>query len=280
MHDPIETMETLRVEFDNGIAWVTLHRPEKRNAMNPVMNAEMLKLLDALEVDERCRVMVLSGAGDTFSAGMDIKEYFRESDDMPVLMRHRIFRDAADWQWRRLRAYPKPTIAMVNGGCFGGAFTPLIACDVAIAAEEARFGLSEINWGIIPAGNVAKALQTVMQPRAALYYIMTGETFDGRQAAVMGVVTEAVPKARLRDRTQEIANTLTDKNPTILWQAKIAWRNLAAMDWEVADDYLRAKQEQGQFRDANKSRAEGMSDFLDHKLFRPGYGADPGGKRG
>jgi feruloyl-CoA hydratase/lyase len=272
------TFATLHVEFADGIAWVRLNRPEKRNAMNPAMNAEMLALLDSLEVDERCRVMVLTGAGEVFSAGMDIKEYFRETDDLPVVARHRIFRTAADWQWRRLRALPKPTIAMVNGGCFGGAFTPVIACDIAIAAEEARFGLSEINWGIIPAGNVAKALQTVMPDRAALYHIMTGETFDGRQAAAFGVVTEAVPLAQLRERVRRVALTLMEKDPTILWQAKIAWRNLCAMDWETADDYLRAKQEQGQFRDGGRSRSKGMHGFIERRSFRPGLGSDPDGK--
>ena len=72
---------------------------------------------------------------------------------------------------------------MVNGWCFGGAFTPLVSCDLAIAAEEATFGLSEINWGIIPAGVVTKAVSQVMSQRDCLYYIMTGETFDGRKAA-------------------------------------------------------------------------------------------------
>ena len=90
---------------------------------------------------------------------------------------------------------------MVNGWCFGGAFTPLVSCDLAIAAEEATFGLSEINWGIIPAGVVSKAVAQVMSQRDALYYIMTGETFDGRKAAAMGLVNEAVPKAKLRQRT-------------------------------------------------------------------------------
>jgi trans-feruloyl-CoA hydratase/vanillin synthase len=70
---------------------------------------------------------------------------------------------------------------MVNGWCFGGAFTPMICCDLAIAAEEAVFGLSEINWGIIPGGVVPKALQTLVNDRQALYYIMTGDQFDGRQ---------------------------------------------------------------------------------------------------
>ncbi len=77
--------------------------------------------------------------------------------------------------------FEKPTIAMVNGWCFGGAFTPLVSCDLAIAAEEATFGLSEINWGILPGGNVTRAVAEVMSHRDALYYIMTGLPFDGAE---------------------------------------------------------------------------------------------------
>ena len=81
-------------------------------------------------------------------------------------MQRRVRRDSAEWQWRLLRTYAKPTIAMVNGWCFGGAFTPFVGCDLAIAADEATFGLSEVNWGIPPGGVVSRALaETVGSPR-------------------------------------------------------------------------------------------------------------------
>src|SRR5512142_3300113 len=106
--------QTVRVELADGIAWVELNRPEKRNAMSPRLNAEMIELLQELEADERCGVLVLTGAGDSFSAGMDLKEYFREVDGQPEAVQMRVRRDAALWQWRMLRAYSKPTVAMVN----------------------------------------------------------------------------------------------------------------------------------------------------------------------
>ncbi len=187
--------EVVRIEFDKGVAWVTLNRPEKRNAMNPALNARMLEVLDELEADDRCGVLILTGEGEAFSAGMDLKEYFREMEGKPRIVTQKARRAAYEWQWRRLRYFEKPTIAMVNGWCFGGAFTPLVSCDLAIAAEEAQFGLSEINWGIIPAGNVTRAVAETMRHRDALYYIMTGLTFDGRKAAEMGLVNEAVPRA-------------------------------------------------------------------------------------
>jgi len=260
------------VEFDEGIAWVTMNRPEKRNAMSPALNDEMLKTLDALETDERCGVVVLTGAGDSFTAGMDLKEFFRQTDKTPHVVKFRAYRAAGDWQWRKLLQYYKPTIAMVNGWCFGGAFTPLIACDLAIAADEATFGISEINWGILPGGNVSKFLGQVMPQRKALHYIMTGETFNGRQAAELGVVGESVPRARLRSRTREVAQTLLKKNPTVLRQAKIAFKYVQDMGLEQANDYLTAKNEQSMLIDPERGRDQGLKQFLDDKTYRPGLG--------
>src|SRR6185369_10675421 len=265
------------VEFDEGIAWVTLNRPEKRNAMNPELNREMWRVLDALELDERCGVVVLTGAGDAFTAGMDLKEYFRDNDALPPIANARIKRQATDWMWRKLMYYAKPTIAMVNGWCFGGGFTPLVACDLAIAAEDAQFGLSEINWGIIPAGNVTRAVAAVMNQRDALYYIMTGETFDGRRAAQMGLVNEAVPKAQLKKRTRALARTLLGKNPVVLNAAKLAFKFCRDMPWELSDEYLMAKQGQTIAADPERGRQKGLKQFLVDKAIRPGL---EGYKRG
>jgi trans-feruloyl-CoA hydratase/vanillin synthase len=258
------------VEFEDGIAWVSLNRPDKRNAMNPPLTQEMLDTIDALETDERCGVLVLTGAGDAFSAGMDLKEYFRANQDKSAIEWARIKRVNANWQWRRLMYYPKPTIAMVNGWCFGGAFTPLVACDLAVAAEEATFGLSEINWGIIPGGVVTRAIAEKMNQADALYYIMTGETFDGKKAAQSGLVNLAVPLADLRARTRALAQTLLKKNPTALRAAKLAYRHVKHMDWEMADDYLAAKSVEANATDPERGRQQGMSQFLDDKTYRPG----------
>ena len=124
------------VEFEDGIAWVSLNRPDKRNAMNPALTTRCSKYSRRSRSTNAAGVLVLTGAGESFSAGMDLKEYFRatEAADARAV---RMYRVNAMWQWRLLAPYPKPTIAMVNGWCFGGAFTPLISCDLAIAAEEA-----------------------------------------------------------------------------------------------------------------------------------------------
>jgi trans-feruloyl-CoA hydratase/vanillin synthase len=270
---PVPGGKDVLVEFEDGIAWVSLNRPEKRNAMSADLAFEMLSVLEALEVDERAGVLVLTGTGEAFSAGMDLKDYFRATDGMPVLDRLKIYRTNALWQWRLLAPYPKPTIAMVNGWCFGGAFTPLISCDLAIAAEDATFGLSEINWGIIPAGIVTKAVEQVMNQRDCLYYIMTGETFDGKRAKEMGLVNDAVPKEQLRERTRKLARTLLEKNPVVLRAAKQAYKHVRHMNWEQAADYLASKMDQVSVQDRSGGREAGMKQFLDDKTYKPGLGA-------
>jgi len=187
--------DTVAIEYEGGIAWVILNRPEKRNAMSPTLNQRMIEVLEEVEMNDDVRVVVLTGAGDAFSAGMDLKEYFRETEAKGRAATLKARREAYEWQWRRLMFLTKPTIAMVNGWCFGGAFTPMVACDLSIAADEAVFGLSEINWGIIPAGNVTKAIAAKMSQADCLYYILTGETFDGKKAAQMRLVNESVPLA-------------------------------------------------------------------------------------
>jgi len=258
------------VDFEDDIAWVTLNRPEKRNAMSPKLNEEMRATIEALATDARCKVLILSGAGDAFTAGMDLKEYFRETDGKGDNVILNVRRTAEEWQWRRLRDYPKSTIAMVNGWCFGGAFTPVVACDLATAADEATFGLSEVNWGIIPAGNVTKATAETIGYRNALYYAMTGETFDGKQAAAMGLVNSSVPRKKLKAHTRKIAHTLLEKNQTVLRGIKIAMKRVKYMEWDVSADYLYAKMGEALYFGASENRQNAMKAFLDDKKFKPG----------
>ncbi|VVE09490.1 p-hydroxycinnamoyl CoA hydratase/lyase [Pandoraea eparura] len=265
--------KTIDVKVEGGIGWVTFNRPEKRNAMSPTLNTEMIQVLDALELDADARVVVLTGAGAAWTAGMDLKEYFREIDGGPEVVQERVRRDASDWQWRRLRMYAKPTIAMVNGWCFGGGFSPLVACDLAIAADEAVFGLSEINWGIPPGNLVSKAMADTVGHRRALHYIMTGDTFTGVEAADMGLVNQSVPLAELRDATLALAAKLLEKNPVVLRAAKHGFKRSRELTWEQCEDYLYAKLDQAQLRDPEHGREQGLKQFLDDKSIKPGLQA-------
>jgi trans-feruloyl-CoA hydratase/vanillin synthase len=262
--------ETVKVDIENGIGWITLNRPDKRNAMSPTLNREMIDVLETLEQDEDAQVIVLTGAGDSWTAGMDLKEYFRENDGKPEIFQEKLRRDCSQWQWKLLRMYAKPTIAMVNGWCFGGAFSPLVACDLAIAADEAVFGLSEINWGIPPGNLVSKAVADTMGHRQALHYIMTGDTFTGQEAAAMGLVNKSVPRAELRAHVVELAEKLLAKSPTVLRIAKNGFKRCRELNWDQNEDYLYAKVDQSNYRDPEKGRAQGLKQFLDDKTIKPG----------
>nr|CAA75075.1 ferulic acid hydratase [Pseudomonas putida] len=234
--------------------------------MSPTLNREMRDVLETVEQDADARVLVLTGEGSAWTAGMDLKEYFREVDAGPEILQERFRRDASEWQWKLLRFISKPTIAMVNGWCFGGGFSPLVACDLAICADEATFGLSEINWGIPPGNLVSKAMADTVGHRESRI-IMTGKTFDGQKAAQMGLVNKSVPVAQLRDEVVLLAQDLLDKNPVVLRAAKNGFKRCRELTWEQNEDYLYAK-----LRDP-EPRAQGLKQFLDDKSIKPGLQA-------
>ena len=179
--------ETLLVEFDDGVCLLTLNRPEKRNAMNPTLGEEITDALERLRNEDLCRVLVITGGGESFCAGMDLKEFFIELQDKPAEY-DRAHRVAVEWRGRPLRLFPKPTIAMVNGHCFGGAFTIVEGCDLAVAAEDAKMGLSEINFKMFPGGSVGKSMGNLLRPRDYMLYSLTGRPMTGQIAADIGLV--------------------------------------------------------------------------------------------
>jgi trans-feruloyl-CoA hydratase/vanillin synthase len=263
--------QTVTVEKEDGTTWVTLNRPEKRNAMSPELDREMLDIIMSLEEDPETRVLVLTGAGPAWCAGMDLDLYFRALEKKPG-ERARAEWATHQWRWHRLYAFPKPTIAMVNGFCFGGAFTQLVACDFAIASDEATFGLSEVNWGILPGGLVSKVLDVCLGYRDSLYYGLTGESFDAKTAAEMRLINKAVPAARLREETILLAEKLKRLNPETLRAAKQSMKLVRGMTMEQAWDYLMAKSAQLRLRDQEDSYSKGIKQFIDEKSYRPGLG--------
>jgi trans-feruloyl-CoA hydratase/vanillin synthase len=263
--------DTVTFHVEAGIAWVTFNRPDKRNAMSPKLNRRMMAVLDELEFREDVGVLVLSGEGTAWSAGMDLKEYFRETESKGLAGTRGAQRESYGW-WRRLRWYQKPTIAMVNGWCFGGGYGPLFACDLAFAAEEAKFGLSEINWGILPGGGATKVATELLPFRKAMYHAMMGENIDGKTAADWGLVNEALPLEQLKARVIDVSNVLLAKNPVALKATKDAVRRVGVMTYDEAEDYLIRAQEAANSYD-NEGRKEGIRQFIDDKTYKPGLGA-------
>jgi trans-feruloyl-CoA hydratase/vanillin synthase len=266
----IDENDTVAFTVEDRIAWVKFNRPEKRNAMSPPLNRRMMAVLDELEHHEDVGVLVLTGAGDSWSAGMDLKEYFRETEAQGLAGTRKAQRESYGW-WRRLRWYQKPTIAMVNGWCFGGGYGPLFACDLAFAADEAKFALSEINWGILPGGGATKVAVDLLSMRDAMYHAMTGALIDGQQAAAWKLVNESVPLSALKARVTEVARVLLKKNPVALKATKDAVRRVKEMTYDNAEDYLIRAQEAANSFD-NEGRKEGIRQFIDEKSFKPGIG--------
>jgi trans-feruloyl-CoA hydratase/vanillin synthase len=275
MSDP---SSVVAYSIENRIAWVRFNRPDKRNAMSPAVNRRMLEVLDEIEFRDDVGVLVLTGEGTAWSAGMDLKEYFRETEAQGLKGTRKAQAEAYGW-WRRLRWFQKPTIAMVNGWCFGGGYGPLFACDLAVAAEEATFGLSEINWGILPGGGATKVAIELMSFRDAMYHSLTGEAIDGKKAAEWKLVNEAVPLAELRNRVIAIAEILLKKNPVTVKAAKDAVRRVKEMTYDNAEDFLVRAQEAANFFD-NQGRKEGIRQFIDEKSFKPGLATYDVNKKG
>jgi trans-feruloyl-CoA hydratase/vanillin synthase len=263
--------ETVAYTVENRIAWVRYNRPEKRNCMSPALNRQMMRVLEELEFREDVGVLVLSGEGSAFSAGMDLQEYFRDNEAKGLGAIRKSQREAYGW-WDRLRWYEKPTIGMVNGWAFGGAYGPLHALDIVVAADDATFGLSEINWGILPGGGASKVAQELMPFRKAIYHAMMGENLTGKQAAEQGLVTESVPAEALKARVTAIAEVLLkkDERPARhqMGDAPHGGNDLRQRDG------LPDPRAGGAERHGRAGRAQGSHpQFLDEKTFKPGLGA-------
>jgi enoyl-CoA hydratase len=216
--------ETLLVETDGAVAILTINRPEKRNALNSRVRADLIAALDALREDDGVRVLVVTGAGDkAFVAGADIGEFAERTplQQRETMTGRRVFDEIA--------AYPKPVIAMINGFCLGGGCELALGCDVRIAADTARFGQPEINLGIIPGGGGTQRLPRVVGMGQAMRLVLSGELIDAAEALRIGLADVVHPAAELRERTLEFAQGMASKSPVALRMAKSAVRAAAEM---------------------------------------------------
>lgn len=194
-----------------GILW--LNRPEKRNSISPELSREMNAVLDEIAVDDDIRVLIISGKGSAFCAGMDLKVFYEYRDKGATY--ENPGEGAGDW-FRRLRELPKPTIAAVNGHAYGGGFMVISLCDMAVASEEAQVGLSEINWGSPPGGGATRAALDMLLSKAANYLLYTGNVIDGRAMERYGFVNQTVPHDQLIEASMEIARVVAKHHPIAL----------------------------------------------------------------
>ena len=215
--------ETLLVSNNGGIATITFNRPEKRNAMSPQLHREMFQLLTELRYDKETRVIVLTGAGENFCAGQDLKQYSLEMESQPAQVRDEVREKVRHWRNKMLRTLPQPVIARITGWCLGGALTVVAGCDIAVADEQALFGLPEVNFGHFPAGDTTAVLSEHLKPKHGLYYALTGKMMTAKEAERIGLISKAVPRAELDKEVAELASCLAEKSPIALKAVKEAW---------------------------------------------------------
>jgi len=200
-----------------GVATVTLNRPEVNNAYNGDLIAGLHAAMDDLGADAGVRVIVLRGNGRHFQAGVDL----RWSDEIAAAApaeNVRVSRLTADAA-RRLERLPVPTIALVQGGCFGGGTGFVAACDVAVAADDAIFSISETRWGLM-ASIIIPQLADAIGIRQLRRYALTGERFDAREACRIGLVHEVVPVADLAVAGARLVDHVLHNAPDATAQTK------------------------------------------------------------
>lgn len=210
--------ETLLYETRGAVALITLNRPQRLNAMNAVMLRELNQAMDAAEGDEAVRAVVLTGAGNGFCSGFDLKEQAEAQPsgvgEWRLRLRHDF--DAVMRFWHS----PKPTVAAVHGACLAGGCELALACDVTIAAEDARFGEPELRFG---AGIVVLLLPWLIGPKRAKQLLLTGDDrLSARRAEAIGLVNEVVPTGRELARALTLAGQLALIDPMTLRQTKRA----------------------------------------------------------
>jgi enoyl-CoA hydratase len=211
-------LETLLFEVADGVALLTLNRPERLNAMNRAMLADIQTALDRVEEDDDIRVAVVTGAGKAFSSGFDLKEQMEASPQGVAQWRKVLDDDFA--AITRFWWLSKPTIAAVRGHCLAGACELALACDITVSAEDAVFGEPELQFG---AGIVAMLMPWMTGPKAAKELILTGEDkLPARRALELGLVNRVVPTGTEVEEALTIARRIAAMDPDLVMQTKLA----------------------------------------------------------
>jgi len=241
------------------VLWITFNRPKVHNAFNSEAILELTDAFDRVIADDSIRVVVLTGEGKSFCAGADInwlREIIRYSFDQNLEESLQL----AEVLYK-IYTMPKPTIAMVNGAAIGGGTGFLSVCDIAVAAEEAKFGLSEVKIGLVPAAISPYVVRKIGESKAREYFL-TGQRISAQKAMEIGLINEVVPKNKLEDRVEELIEQFLASGPEAIARCKELILNVPHMSLEDVKEYtarmianLRISEE-GQ---------EGMSAFLEKR---------------
>ena len=208
--------DALKIETEGAVGVLTFNRPEKRNALSFRMIAELLKALDDAEHGQ-VRALILTGAGEAFCAGVDLQALrsFRAQSESEIIADARQIASL----FRRLYAFPRPTIGAVNGAAIAGGCGLATLCDFTLAVPEAKFGYTEVRVGFIPAIVSSYVVRQVGEKRAR-DLLLSGRIFGAAEAQAMGLVNEILEPDKLMPRARELAQSLAEMSPVALGHTK------------------------------------------------------------
>jgi methylglutaconyl-CoA hydratase len=249
---------TLLLEFDGEIARLTLNRPDKRNAISTQMMCDVQSALDTIE-KSHSRVVIVTGAGKAFCAGMDLEMLAAIAKQSPSENQEDSRRIAK--MLRRIWSFPRPMIAAVNGPAYAGGCGIATLCDFTLASPEARFGYTEVKIGFLPA-IVSVFLTRQVGEKRSRDLLLTGRIIDATQAREFGLVTEVVPEDRLLDRANELAAEIISASPSSVTRAKHLLTSSAAPGLD--HDLERAILENARIR-CTPDFKEGVASFLEKR---------------
>jgi enoyl-CoA hydratase/carnithine racemase len=249
-------METLTVEVDDRLAVVTVDRPEVRNALSRQVLAELRDVLADLRARDDVGLVAFTGAGDkAFVAGADISQ-----------LRHYDLHTGLAAEMQRtfdvVEAFPKPTVAAVNGFALGGGCELAMACDIRIASETARFGLPETTLSVLPGAGGTQRLARLVGTGRAIEMILTGRFVDAAEAHAIGLVTAVVPADGLAGELRRLADQILAKGPLAVRLAKLVVR--AGMDADQRTGQVIEQLAQALLY-TTTDKAEGTSAFLEKR---------------
>lgn len=250
-------METLTIDVDDRLAVVTITRPEVRNALSRQVLADLRDALAELRDRDDVGLVAVTGAGEkAFVAGADIAQ-----------LRHYDLHTGLDAEMQRtfdaVEAFPKPTIAAVNGFALGGGCELAMACDIRIAAENARFGLPETTLSVLPGAGGTQRLARLVGTGRAIEMILTGRFVDAAEAHAIGLITAVVPAEGLRAELRRLADQILAKGPLAVRLAKLVVR--AGMDADQRTGQVVEQLAQALLY-TTADKAEGASAFLEKRL--------------
>lgn len=225
--------QTLVVEHTGPVATITMNRPDARNALDMTMRQEMLAALDEVEADAAVRVLILTGSGEHFCAGGDVKS-MRARRQTAAEGRARV--ELLNRMVLRLVDFPRPTIAMVDGYAVGAGTNLALCCDLVVASDRARFGELFNKIGLAPDGGGTWFLPRLVGLARAKELIFTGDVFDAAEALRMGLINRVVPAAELRAATRALAEKIAQGPPAVQRLAKHMVNRAAASDLPAALD--------------------------------------------